>query len=307
MVTNATRYYEKDSLVADPDFGSILSSLLVGPCALEYSRAKTPDYFWTDPPADELVQRHRISSGQPTPPSCRRPILNYKRSLHTSSEDGSQGSYKSHSSISAAKDYVESLHQNSRATLLYGKNNVHVLPKDSNEAMPGYLSLHQTVHSLTIKWTPNQLMNGYSESDGTDKSSYWAYSLNISVDEIVYVHCHQTRGSDTGGTIILVGQDGVQRPPIHFPEGGHMSSFLSCLETGLLPHGQLDPPLWSQRGIGRIFPWPLKNRRRPLPSVLEANEEMPIDYVFRVVNKSNHEEFRKYNIKCFKMLLFQEN
>lgn len=128
LVTNATRYYDKESLVADSDYGSILSSLLVGPCALEYSRAKTPDHFWTDPPADELVQRHRISSGHPTPPTCRRPILNFKRSLHTSSEDGSTGSFKSASSVTAAKDYVESLHQNSRATLLYGKNNVLVLP-----------------------------------------------------------------------------------------------------------------------------------------------------------------------------------
>lgn len=128
LVTNATRYYEKDSLVADADYGSILGSLLVGPCALEYSRARTPDHFWTDPPADELVQRHRISSGHPTPPTCRRPMFNFKRSLHTSSEDGSSGSFKSASSVTAAKDYVESLHQNSRATLIYGKNNVLVLP-----------------------------------------------------------------------------------------------------------------------------------------------------------------------------------
>jgi small G protein signaling modulator 1 len=75
-----------------------------------------------------------------------------------------------------------------------------------------------------------------------------------------------------------------------------MGAFLSCLETGLLPHGQLDPPLWSQKGIGRIFPWPLKNKRRPLPSVLEnTTDEMPIDYVFRVVNKTNTEEFCKCN------------
>lgn len=107
-------------------FGFALSSLLVGPCALEFTRAKTADHFWSDPPADELIQRHRISSGNPTPPSCRRPILNFKRSLH-SSEDGSTSSFKSNSSA-AAKDYVESLHQNSRATLLYGKNNVLVLP-----------------------------------------------------------------------------------------------------------------------------------------------------------------------------------
>lgn len=35
---------------------------LVGPCALEYTRMKTPDHYWTDPPADELLQRHRIHS-----------------------------------------------------------------------------------------------------------------------------------------------------------------------------------------------------------------------------------------------------
>lgn len=34
--------------------------------------------------------------------------------------------------------------------------------------------------------------------------------------------------------------------------GGHLLSFLSNLETGLLPHGQLDPPLWSQRGTGKV-------------------------------------------------------
>lgn len=112
--------------------------------------------------------------------------------------------------------------------------------------MPGYLSLHQTVLSLTIKWTPNQLMNGYNENQSLpssggsvvsaseiDKSFFWAYVLNINVDDIVYVHCHQNRSSEeTSGTIILVGHDGVQRPPIHFPEGGHMAQFLSCLETG---------------------------------------------------------------------------
>lgn len=130
LVVNATRYYERDSLVADPDYGSILSSLLVGPCALDFTRSKTTDHFWTDPPADELVQRHRISNQNATPPASRRPMMNYKRGLHTSSDDVSNGSFKSVSSPSAtaAKDYVESLHQNSRATLLYGKNNIIVMP-----------------------------------------------------------------------------------------------------------------------------------------------------------------------------------
>lgn len=107
------------------------------------------------------VQRHRISSGHSTPPSNRR-ILNFKRSLNTNSEDSlTNRSTTQH----LAKDYVESLHQNSRATLLFGKNNVMVLPvnADVSEPMPGYLSLHQTANGLTIKWTPNQLMNGFAD------------------------------------------------------------------------------------------------------------------------------------------------
>lgn len=185
--------------------------------------------------------------------------------------------------------------------------------------MPGYLSLHQSIHSLIIKWTPNQLMNGYNDqqslpssagsADSVDKSFYWAYVLNINIDDIVYVHCHQNRGTEeTSGTIILVGHDGVQRPPIHFPEGGHMASFLSCLETGLLPHGQLDPPLWSQKGIGRIFPWPVKSRRRVggLPSVSENNDELPIDYVFRVVSKSNPEEFRELSTSIWRKFMLND-
>ncbi|XP_058977892.1 small G protein signaling modulator 1 [Musca domestica] len=294
LVDNASSYYDRDSLVADSDYGCILSSLLVGPCALEFTKSKTADHYWTDPHADELVQRHRISSGRRSSSvSSRAPIINFKRSLNTSTDEANTGTFKSIASCTVAKDYVESLHQNSRATLLYGKNNVQVLPKDCSEPMLGYLSLHQHIQTLTIKWTPNQLMNGYQEAEDEeeDKDSYWAYALNINVDDIVYVHCHQNRGEDSGGTVILVSQDGVQRPPIIFPEGGHMQQFLSCLETGLLPHGQLDPPLWSQRGIGKIFPWPKSVRRRILPSVMESFDETPIDYVFRIVSKSKHEEF----------------
>ncbi|EDW06970.2 small G protein signaling modulator 2 [Drosophila mojavensis] len=293
LVSNAQSYYDRDALVADPDYGSILSSLLVGPCALDFTRAKTADHYWTDPHADELLQRHRISCRRSSSTCSRPAIINFKRSLNTSSDDASSCSFKSIASATVAKDYVESLHQNAKATLLYGKNNVHVQPKDVSELMPGYLSLHQHIQTLTIKWTPNQLMNGYNdaEEEDIDKEIYWAYALNINVDEIVYVHCHQSRGEDSGGTVILVGQDGVQRPPIHFPEGGHMQQFLSCLETGLLPHGQLDPPLWSQRGIGKMFLWPKSMRRRILPSVMESVDETPIDYVFRIVSKSRHEEF----------------
>jgi hypothetical protein len=36
--------------------------LIAGPCALEFTRVKTSDHLWTDPHADELVQRHRMHS-----------------------------------------------------------------------------------------------------------------------------------------------------------------------------------------------------------------------------------------------------
>ncbi len=38
----------------------------MGPCALEFTRVKTSDHLWTDPHADELVQRHRMHSNNRT-------------------------------------------------------------------------------------------------------------------------------------------------------------------------------------------------------------------------------------------------
>lgn len=81
---------------------------------------------------------HRISSGHSTPPPVRRPILNFGRSLNTSSDDSLA---TRNNSQHIAKDYVESLHQNSKAALLFGKNNVLVMPAKDEVAvpMPGYL------------------------------------------------------------------------------------------------------------------------------------------------------------------------
>lgn len=69
------------------------------------------------------------------------------------------------------------------------------------------------------------------------------------VSRVIYFFSHVwVPPVNSGGTVVLVSQDGIQRPPLHFPKGGHLLQFLTCLETGLLPHGQLDPPLWNQRG-----------------------------------------------------------
>jgi hypothetical protein len=62
IVLNANAYYMPHALVADPVDGPIFSSLLVGPCALEYTKMKMCDQLWNDPNADELIQRHRMHS-----------------------------------------------------------------------------------------------------------------------------------------------------------------------------------------------------------------------------------------------------
>ncbi|XP_011358146.1 small G protein signaling modulator 2 isoform X8 [Pteropus vampyrus] len=281
LVENCSKYYEKEALLADPVFGPILASLLVGPCALEYTKLKTADHYWTDPSADELVQRHRIRgppNRQDSP--AKRPALGIRK-RHSS------GSTSEDRLAACAREYVESLHQNSRTRLLYGKNNVLVQPKEDMEAVPGYLSLHQSAESLTLKWTPNQLMNGTLGDSELEKSVYWDYALVVPFSQIVCIHCHQQK---SGGTLVLVNQDGIQRPPLHFPQGGHLLSFLSCLENGLLPQGQLEPPLWTQQGKGKVFPKLRKRSSMRSVDVEEMGTGWATDYVFRIIYPGHRHE-----------------
>ncbi|KAM9749624.1 small G protein signaling modulator 2 isoform 2-T2 [Dama dama] len=281
LVENCSKYYEKEALLADPVFGPILASLLVGPCALEYTKLKTADHYWTDPSADELVQRHRIRGPphrQDSP--AKRPALGIRK-RHSS------GSAPEDRLAACAREYVESLHQNSRARLLYGKNNVLVQPKEDMEAVPGYLSLHQSAESLTLKWTPNQLMNGTLGDSELEKSVYWDYALVVPFSQIVCIHCHQQK---SGGTLVLVSQDGIQRPPLHFPQGGHLLSFLSCLENGLLPRGQLEPPLWTQQGKGKVFPRLRKRSSLRSVDAEDMSTGQATDYVFRIIYPGHRHE-----------------
>ncbi|XP_021526998.2 small G protein signaling modulator 2 isoform X3 [Aotus nancymaae] len=281
LAENCSKYYEKEALLADPVFGPILASLLVGPCALEYTKLKTADHYWTDPSADELVQRHRIR-GLPTHQDspAKRPALGIRK-RHSS------GSASEDRLAACARECVESLHQNSRTRLLYGKNHVLVQPKEDMEAVPGYLSLHQSADSLTLKWTPNQLMNGTLGDSELEKSVYWDYALVVPFSQVVCIHCHQQK---SGGTLVLVSQDGIQRPPLHFPQGGHLLSFLSCLENGLLPRGQLEPPLWTQQGKGKVFPKLRKRSSLRSVDVEEMGTGRATDYVFRIVYPGHRHE-----------------
>jgi hypothetical protein len=111
----------------------------VGPCALDYTRLVlssrgsqlVDNEYSADPSADELIARHRIraSSGD-TPlsssPRHQPPPLQLRRypSIGGSSDD----TIDNMNSILSGRDYVQSLHQNHRSVLLYGKNNVSVCP-----------------------------------------------------------------------------------------------------------------------------------------------------------------------------------
>ena len=86
--------------------------------------------------------------------------------------------------------------------------------------------------------------------------------------------------------VILIGQDGVQRPPIRFPTTGSLLSFLNCLENGLHPHGELDPPLFNPRSKGLALPClkkPLSGDNLPLMSFSKGDNANQ-DYVFRLVS-----------------------
>lgn len=140
LVSNSSKYYEKEALLAEAVSGQIFASLLIGPCSLEYSKMKTQDHVWTDPSADELIQRQRmnpLSNGNGTPPSGRKPLgVTYHRRPGVS-DDHSISSAKSEtfddthntsrtSSTCSPRNHFDSLHQNLTSTLLYGKNNVYV-------------------------------------------------------------------------------------------------------------------------------------------------------------------------------------
>ena len=89
--------------------------------------------------------------------------------------------------------------------------------------------------------------------------------------------------------VILIGQDGVQRPPIYFPTPGSLLSFLNCLENGLHPNGQLDPPLFSPRSRTLVLPR-LRSTGETSAPTSPTKDFSNQDYVFRLVSGTKPED-----------------
>ncbi|CAG9535902.1 unnamed protein product [Cercopithifilaria johnstoni] len=284
---NCRRYYEKNSLMLDAAKGGVVAALLVGPCAIDYT---TMDYQYDpyeEPLAGELIERYRSTHPclSTSPISKRPPLMVTKRgsSIVTSIDSCSSPV------CTFGRDYVYSLHQNVKASLLYGKNNVTAAISPTGPPVKGYLSLHQnSPGNVTVKWSPNQLMHSSSQPSSAsheklhDNNWLWRHIININISEIIYIHIHQyTENLPT--TLIFVGGDGVQHSPMHFPAGHHLLAFLSCLESGLAPYNRLDPPLWISKEKGKILP---KLRRKSTTNELNTNcseKSKSQDYVFRLV------------------------
>lgn len=284
------RYYEKNALMLDAAKGGVVGALLVGPCAIEYTMVDHQHDPYDDPTADELVERHRsIHSNSATPPTPKRPPLTVMK-RGNSIVNGVDSC--SSPICTFGRDYVYSLHQNVKSSLLFGKNNVTVTISPDGPPLKGYLSLHQnSPGNVTVKWTPNQLMHSSSQPSSAsyehiscDNNWLWRHTLNIDINDIIYVHIHQY-DEDSPTTLIFIGGDGVQQSPMQFPVGHHALAFLSCLESGLAPYNRLDPPLWLSEDKGKILP---KLRRRTSITASDSTGSFTDDcklhdYVFRIV------------------------
>ncbi|XP_066919052.1 small G protein signaling modulator 2-like isoform X1 [Clytia hemisphaerica] len=252
LIANWREFYEIDALLADQVHGPSLVWLLDGPDSLDYSKMKTPDNSWSDPSAQELVQRHRIYS---SPSLSHKSVTPHRRRLFTTS------SAKLNSSIPGvpmqAREHVGSLHQNGESQLLFGKNNVKLTVTGSPSSVQGYLSLHKSIDSLLLKWTPNPMLHDDTISVQSEKSHFWNQAITVDLIDVVYLHCHSS--GEQGGNVVLITQDGVQLPPLSFPSGNSLLSFLTCLEQGLGPDGRLDPPLFHKSSSSVTWPRLKKN------------------------------------------------
>ena len=93
----------------------------------------------------------------------------------------------------------------------------------------------------------------------------------------------RSSSADRMGTVVLIGQDGLQLPPLSFAAGS-LLPFLTCLEQGLAPSGRFDPPLnLAQLRNNAQFKRNILSEKIAKMSE-EKDKNASQDFVFRLIN-----------------------
>jgi hypothetical protein len=227
-------FYTRESILGDPIHADIFRNLLAGPMVLRISRMKHNESVFTTPTPHELVHRHAVFD---------------KKKVHYS-----------HHNISDEMDlwsHVKSLYQTTSSTCLYGKNNIlkkldctHSYVQQAHATYPkfspGYLSLHKgNKEGLELKWIPIDMLNCTQEDPEAELTlrESLKYVLTCDIErDVAHIHCHRTK--DNQYYMILVGYDGIAIAPLIFHHQSSLLAFLECVDSGLLPQGCLEPPVW---------------------------------------------------------------
>uniref|UniRef100_A0A0K0G1M0 Small G protein signaling modulator 2 (inferred by orthology to a human protein) n=1 Tax=Strongyloides venezuelensis TaxID=75913 RepID=A0A0K0G1M0_STRVS len=249
--------------------------------------------------------------------SCKRPPLSMIRTR--GSVIKSADSFINTSSPSG-REFVYSLHQNNKLTLLYGKNNVSISTFDDNKMLKGYLSLHKEFSGyIIVKWTPNELMNlnnsqsttgtstSNSSSSLTQTTTAFPFTssshpidilvltkhiISFNMKNIAYIHVHQ---NDEMGisTVVFVDTDGSQQASFSFMNSKNLIQFIGTLETCLNPFFKLDPPMFENKETQEKSLPKLKkktsnstSKASSVNSEDEGKQNQVNDYVFRIVINS---------------------
>lgn len=219
LMVHCLKLYQEESLIRNYVTGHLFVDLLSGLSALDYTKTKTPDHFWSDPPAEELIERRAAKGDQ------RRHQKHPNSSLTVCTPSALHYVTDNDPSSCHARNLVQSLYQSSSSALLFGKNNVTV-QKPEGDYQTGYLALHQSGKNFFMKWMSKRFVD-----HKVDPTFYWDYSWVVYLDDVAYIHAHPY---EREGSVVLIGHDGVQRPPVLFPSQTALVDFLTCLEGGLL-------------------------------------------------------------------------
>ncbi|KRZ13883.1 Small G protein signaling modulator 2 [Trichinella zimbabwensis] len=236
---NARKYYDENALMRDSVSSSMVAGLLVGICALEYTKLEVnkDDALELNICSALFQQQDSYSDFHKKGITSPKPTLEVKRT-------SSFGADILNSCPLSLRDYFISLRQSSKVQFLYGKNNISVQHGVTSDYSKGYLSIQLIDNSaLYVKWIPNELMQ---EGDVSVNRNLWQSIISFDMAEINSVHCHINRNNSF--CVLFVRNDGVPYSLIQFEAAQNMIDFLSVINSAIQPERRLESSPVLQAG-----------------------------------------------------------